>query len=243
MEQAPKEPNGFTFNLKILREPLGFIKVLEWIFAIFAFGTCGGYSGNTKVTVKCNEESKNVTELSFPFGYPFRLSGSFVDVPACGNESSERVHLDGDYSAYPEFFVTLGVFAFLYCMGALVVYLGYRHVYLQNKKLPVLDFIFTFLFAFFWLVASSAWAKGLTDVKNAMSSDLIFKNFQICRAFAVCRKGELPAWGRLNVSVIFGFLNLIIWGGNCWFVFKETHWHRKGDDQKHDSGDAETARK
>ncbi|XP_043932816.1 synaptophysin-like protein 2 [Protopterus annectens] len=242
MEQAPQQPSGFTPNLKILKEPLGFIKVLEWIFAIFAFGTCGGYSGNIEATIKCNDE-KNVTTLSIPFGYPFRLNRIFVEVPSCGNQSSEKVILSNDYSAYPEFFVTLGAFAFLYCMGALIVYLGYRHVYLENKKLPVLDFIFTFLFAFFWLVASSAWGKGLTDIKNAVSTENVFKNFSICLKASVCRIGELTAWGRLNVSVIFGFLNLIIWGGNCWFVFKETHWHKKGEDQNRDPGEAETDRK
>jgi len=23
---------------------------------------------------------------------------------------------------------------------------------------------------------------------------------------------------------MFGFLNLIVWGGNLWFLYKETHW-------------------
>lgn len=25
---------------------------------------------------------------------------------------------------------------------------------------------------------------------------------------------------------VFGFLNLILWGGNCWFIYKETPFHK-----------------
>lgn len=24
---------------------------------------------------------------------------------------------------------------------------------------------------------------------------------------------------------VFGFLNLLVWAGNAWFVYKETRWH------------------
>ena len=30
-------------------------------------------------------------------------------------------------------------------------------------------------------------------------------------------------------SQVFGFLNLCVWAGNAWFVYKETRWHA----QKH----------
>lgn len=28
---------------------------------------------------------------------------------------------------------------------------------------------------------------------------------------------------------IFGFLNLILWGGNCWFIYKETPLHKSAN--------------
>lgn len=30
---------------------------------------------------------------------------------------------------------------------------------------------------------------------------------------------------------IFGFLNLILWAGNCWFIFKETPFHKEPNQQ------------
>lgn len=30
---------------------------------------------------------------------------------------------------------------------------------------------------------------------------------------------------------IFGFLNLILWAGNCWFIYKETSFHKDPNQQ------------
>lgn len=42
------------------------------LFAIFAFGACGSFSGETGATVKCNGETKEMSAISVQFGYPFR---------------------------------------------------------------------------------------------------------------------------------------------------------------------------
>lgn len=43
----------------------------------------------------------------------------------------------GDFSSSAQFFVTLAALVFLYCVAALVVYIGYNHVYRQNNKFPL----------------------------------------------------------------------------------------------------------
>ena len=45
---------------------------LPQLFAIFAFGSCGSYSGETGATVRCNNEAKDVSAIIVSFGYPFR---------------------------------------------------------------------------------------------------------------------------------------------------------------------------
>lgn len=58
-------------------------------------------------------------------------------MPDCEGEGGTRtLHLVGDFSAPAEFFVTLGVFSFLYTMAALVLYLRFHSLYGENKKLP-----------------------------------------------------------------------------------------------------------
>ncbi|KQK85410.1 synaptophysin-like protein 2 [Amazona aestiva] len=156
------------------------------LFAIFAFGACGSFSGETGATVRCDGDTKEMSVISVQFGYPFRLYQIPFEMPDCEGEGGTRtLHLVGDFSAPAEFFVTLGVFSFLYAMAALVLYLRFHSLYGENKKLPTADRI-------------------LTGVR----------------------------WGRLLEPLgfikvlewLFGFINVLLWAGNCWFVLRETPW-------------------
>ncbi|XP_015450909.1 synaptophysin-like protein 2 isoform X2 [Pteropus alecto] len=121
-----------------LEEPLGFIKVLQWLFAVFAFGCCGSYSGETGATVRCNNEPKDVSSIIVLFGYPFRLNRVQYEMPLCDDEStSKTMNLIGDFSAPAEFFVTLGIFSFFYTMAALVFYLRFHSLYTENRRFPL----------------------------------------------------------------------------------------------------------
>ncbi|CAJ1051847.1 synaptophysin-like protein 1 [Xyrichtys novacula] len=131
------------------------------------------------------------------------------------------IPVQGDFSSSAEFFVCVGVFAFLYCTATLILYLGYQHVYRQTTRGPIVDLVLTAIFAFLWFVSSAAWGKGLTDVKWATNPEHL-----VDRCKDICSPGDYPSMGRLNASVIFGFLNLILWGGNCWFIYKETPFHK-----------------
>ncbi|KAM9759575.1 synaptophysin-like protein 2a [Menidia menidia] len=217
MDAVQKLSSGFSLDLGPLKEPLGFIRVLEWVFTIFAFATTGGYSGSTHFTVDCVKEKKPVSAV---FGYPFRLSANPFQIPSCNVSTSNNTYLQGDFSSSAEFFVCVGVFGFLYCTASLVLYLGYQNLYRQTARGPIVDLVVTAAFAFLWLVSSCAWAKGLTDVKWATNPEHLVT---LCKN---CVPGEFPSMGRLNASVIFGFLNLILWGGNCWFIYKETSFHK-----------------
>ncbi|KAM4588183.1 synaptophysin-like protein 2a [Odontesthes bonariensis] len=218
MDTVQKVVSGFSLDLGPLKEPLGFIRVLEWVFTIFAFATTGGYSGSTNFTVACPKEVFDVQPV---FGYPFRLSAHPFKIPTCNGTTRNNTYLQGDFSSSAEFFVCVGVFGFLYCTATLILYLGYQNVYRQTTRGPVIDLVVTAAFAFLWLVSSSAWGKGLTDVKWATNPSHLMK---LC--LDICQAGDFPSMGRLNASVTFGFLNLILWAGNCWFIYKETPFHK-----------------
>ncbi|XP_037535697.1 synaptophysin-like protein 2 [Nematolebias whitei] len=150
-----------------------------------------------------------------------RLSAHPYRLPICNSSESNTTHLQGDFSSSAEFFVCVGVFGFLYCTTTLILYLGFQTVYRQTSRGPITDLVVTAAFAFLWLVSSSAWGKGLTDVKWATNPKHLVESCQYCKP------GEFPPMGRLNASVIFGFLNLILWAGNCWFIYKETPFHKE----------------
>uniref|UniRef100_A0A7N8YEA7 Synaptoporin n=1 Tax=Mastacembelus armatus TaxID=205130 RepID=A0A7N8YEA7_9TELE len=201
---------------------------ISLFFAIFAFATCGGYSGQLRVSVDCMEKASSNLSIGIDFFYPFRLHQVSFEAPVCEGMRRERVFLIGDYSSSAEFFVTIAVFAFLY------VRLLARHsaaVYVYTVCLFSLpcnqDFVVTVVFSFMWLVSSSAWAKALSDVKLATDPDEVQLLISACKVQTnKCGSVHGPRWSGLNTSVVFGFLNFVLWAGNIWFVFKETSWHK-----------------
>ncbi|KAG5836463.1 hypothetical protein ANANG_G00255020 [Anguilla anguilla] len=172
-----------TGQFTVVKQPLGFIKILQWVFAIFAFATCGSYSGMFKMSVECKNRTESDLSIEVEFEYPFRLHQVYFDAPTC----------KGKYR--------------LNCKGAQI------------------DFVVTCVFTFMWLVSSAAWAKGLSDVKTATDPERVVTLISACEQEENrCREIHDPVVSGLNTSVVFGFLNLILWAGNLWFVFKETGW-------------------
>ncbi|XP_075870497.1 synaptoporin [Nelusetta ayraudi] len=225
MEAADQIASMGTFQ--VLKLPLGFIRVLEWLFSIFAFATCGGYSGQLRVSVDCMEKARSNLSMGIDFAYPFRLYQVSFEAPACEGIRTDRIFLIGDYSSSAEFFVTIAVFAFLYSLVATIIYIFFQNKYHENIRGPLIDFVVTVVFSFMWLVSSSAWAKALSDVKVATDPDEVQLLIPACKTQSnKCDSVYGARWSGLNTSVVFGFLNFVLWAGNIWFVFKETGWHK-----------------
>ena len=72
-----------------------------------------------------------------PFAFLSRLADRSYNLPTCNGSQVEARYLQGDFSSSAEFFVSVGVFAFLYCTFTLVLYLGYQHVYRQTSRGPL----------------------------------------------------------------------------------------------------------
>uniref|UniRef100_A0A8D0HGW5 Synaptophysin n=1 Tax=Sphenodon punctatus TaxID=8508 RepID=A0A8D0HGW5_SPHPU len=167
------------------------------LFSIFAFATCGSYTGEFRLSVECFNKSESDLSIEVEFSYPFRLHQVYFDAPACKGSEVDKVFLVGDYSSSAEFFVTIAVFAFLYSLAAALVYIFMQEKYRENNKGP--------------MIVSLRPTEDVAPTQRPLV-------------------GKAP-WGAINLSLsfppppkVFGFLNLVLWLGNMWFVFKETGW-------------------
>ncbi|NWU98114.1 SYPL1 protein, partial [Upupa epops] len=87
------------------------------------------------------------------------------------------------------------------------------------------DLAVTVITAFLWLAGTFAWAATLADIKMSTGANMI-PGIAACKAPATtCRFASVSSMKSLNVSVVFGLLNMVLWGGNTWFVYKDTKLH------------------
>jgi len=225
-----------TAKTEPLKLPRGFLKCIQVIIAIFAFATTTSPSSFSEFCVTCpGDPTPDPICTKIDVSYPYRINENTFTVPFCPNNGTEpsEEHPYGDFSSSAQFYVFIGVMTFLYSLAAIGLYVFYDDMYQSNEKIPTYDFIISVVITVLWLISSSAWAQGLTDTKYYSSpEELYMRHVTECQDATrpeglVCdTKGEAN-FASTNVSIIFGFLNTFVWGGNLWFLFKETKWFKK----------------
>ncbi|NWV98964.1 SYPL1 protein, partial [Machaerirhynchus nigripectus] len=87
------------------------------------------------------------------------------------------------------------------------------------------DLVISVLTAFLWLVSTFVWAKALADIKVSTGASIILGT-ESCKApGTTCHFLSVTSMGILNVSVVFGLLNMILWAGNVWLIYKDANLH------------------
>lgn len=71
------------------------------------------------------------------FSLSCRLQQVHFRAPLCKAKGEEVLFMDGDFSMASQFFVTVGVLAFLYSLLATIVYVFYQNKYLRNNRGPL----------------------------------------------------------------------------------------------------------
>uniref|UniRef100_T1IT37 MARVEL domain-containing protein n=1 Tax=Strigamia maritima TaxID=126957 RepID=T1IT37_STRMM len=205
-------------NTTVLKEPRGFIKILEFVMSIFAFATTSGFSSYFSYKILDAGVGCSLSENKVTYGYPFRLDE--LDVIGCYNTT--RYSISGDFASQSQYFVATGVLSFLFSLAITIFYVLKEKMYETIPIVPMADFWLTVVMAIFWLTSSSAWAQGLADLKIFTNP----KSFHIylCPKVACVDPLFEGNFATLNVSVLLGFLNFFLWAANLWFIYKETTW-------------------
>ncbi|CBY39076.1 unnamed protein product, partial [Oikopleura dioica] len=64
-------------RFRVLNEPRGFIRIIQWVLAIVAFATCSGYTETLTFTSHCvpaGQDDAVVTDQKIVIKYPFNIA-------------------------------------------------------------------------------------------------------------------------------------------------------------------------
>lgn len=219
-----------TARFEALKEPLGFIKILQFILAILAFAIAVNGGSYVQFTVACNTTGSQLYQASYSYPYDITTAKfSPVSTQSCPTvlDPAPVISSSGyNIVSSAGFFVFTGVMAFLYSLAFAIIYVFFKHKYDNLVYLPLIDFGSTALFTLFWFAGSIAWAKAINDIQNTTNPETITAGIAKCSAANACASVAYPSYGNLVVSCILGFGNLILWAGDVWFVLKETSWYK-----------------
>ncbi len=153
-------------------EPRGLIRILQFIFAIFAFATACNGSSSEVITIGTGGPTATAA-----WSYPYNLQGTnIVGVP-----NSPSVSDANDIKPSAEFFVFTGVTAMLLSLAFAVVYVVLDRQYRNDERLPIADFIVCVIWTIFWFAGSAAWAKGVSNIRSQTTSDAIAQRVTVCQ--------------------------------------------------------------
>ena len=214
-------------RFRVLFEPRGFIRFLQFILSIVAFATASGFS--TILTLHFVCPNNRIVKVEYPIDYPFRIDENPQEFEDCANTTRTGV-LEGNFSPSAQWFVSVGVFSFLLSLASMVFYVLFESSYRlsHERMITIGDFAITCLFTFFWLTAASAWAKASNDLKHFTTTDYLVNlppfDLVCANKDQNCRFTQIAS-SKLSASVAFGFLNMFLWASNIWFVYKESPLH------------------
>ena len=59
-------------DMEVLKEPRGFMRCLQWFFAMLAFATCCDFSTPIAFDIECKNNTQALTHVSTIISYPFK---------------------------------------------------------------------------------------------------------------------------------------------------------------------------
>ena len=115
----------------VLKEPRGFIKIIQFLFSILAFACLVDWRGTLSFNYDCgttNGTTKGTVTVTFK--YPFAMDEIQQPLPLCDKNKGKIKPLNADFelnAVQPsQFFVFIGVAAFFASIGIAVGYVLYE---------------------------------------------------------------------------------------------------------------------
>lgn len=220
-----------TARFEAIKEPIGFIKILQFFLAILCFAIACNGSSSVAISIPCTNSTTAYSTIEYDYSYPYDLTNTKYKITnSCSSSANNQQPLlatlttdSTNIVSSSQFFVFTGVVTFLYSLAFLIIYVFFKHKYDNIIYIPLIDFASTCLLALFWFSGSIAWAKAISDIQSYTNPDNL--STIVCPT-KNCKSYLYPSYGSIVISCILGFANLVLWVGNVWFVLKETSWYK-----------------
>lgn len=212
----------------LLKEPRGFVRILQAIFSILAWSTTAGFSTISTLHIDCPDSAPFTVE--YKIEYPFDLRNTEVAAPYNCTDDTDVVNdtFPIDFSCTAMLYVLVCFISLVYSVGAAVHYCLFSSKYENDPLAPMVDLCATMLIAVFWIGITCVWALNISDLKHYTHPHYFKDSLTVCQdAEANCQPSNPGKWSSLTVSIICGFTCVVMWIGSTWFVFKETSLHKK----------------
>lgn len=164
----------------MILEPRGLIRVLQFIFAIFAFATA--CSGSSSVLISYQNTNNSI---SASWWYPYNLPNTPITLPIVGLPSIS-ISDTNDVKPSAEFFVFVGTTSMIIALAFSIMYVCFDHQYRNNQMIPIVDLFITLIWSIFWVAGSIAWAKGVSNLRAETDIDQIGQRSTICAPTVTC---------------------------------------------------------
>ncbi|CAJ0602209.1 unnamed protein product [Cylicocyclus nassatus] len=207
-----------TLNLSTFKYPLGFIRIVEFLFIIIAIASVNSWK--VGLDYDCPDGTKHRASVA-----TFSLSQAVIE--DCKNSTSTLWGSDDSASGSAGFFYFVNVAALIYVLIITFIYVVFWPVYESEKRLALVDLALTaLLFVLFFFCSATWWAgsntlgyaTGEERVTQLMKENPSFWKNSTTNDLHLMRD---TSNGKLTISVLCDWVCVFTFAMNCWFIWKE----------------------
>uniref|UniRef100_A0A8R1HKM1 MARVEL domain-containing protein n=1 Tax=Caenorhabditis japonica TaxID=281687 RepID=A0A8R1HKM1_CAEJA len=206
-------------HLNAFKYPLGFIRVIQFVFIIIAIAAANSWG--LTMEYNCAVEPNKTSVSNYQKVFTFSLSK--VKLTGCDKDLHTFWQADDSASGSAGFFYFVNVAALIYVIFVTFVYVIFWNIYQTEKRIPLVDLAVTALFFVLFFFCSSIWWAGANTIGTATSDDRLKELFaqESWKDQNATFSSRDVNNGKLAISVLADWVCVLCFAFNCWFIWKE----------------------